>query len=112
LRDLRLGDVGKGRIDNGTLSRFENEAKWNRHPEAIVACYAEAFGIEDSRNLWGIALQEWETRGEAPAAPKLPAEEEPVTQTVDQFAQDIHAFLQKHEADQHESDTGPGEAGR
>jgi hypothetical protein len=105
VRGLRLVDVGRGRIDNATLSRFEREAKWNRNPEAIVACYAEAFGIEDSRNLWEMALREWNQMGEPPSTPKLPAEKS-ITQSRDQFAQAVHAFLQKREADQREPDTG------
>ena len=96
------------RFERAGIERKSPHPIWRQHPEAIVACYAEAFGIDDARKLFEMALDAWLKQGRAPAPPVLEAEE-PLLKTVDQLEQDIHAFVQRVAEDHPDPDRGTGE---
>jgi transcriptional regulator with XRE-family HTH domain len=50
------------------LDRFEKGRTRPHNESEVVAGYAEVCGIADARSVYALALEEWNARGQAPAA--------------------------------------------
>ena len=57
-----------------TIERLETGERWGRDIDRAVLAYAYALGLDDSRHLWQLALDEWNATG---AAPEFSSEELP-----------------------------------
>lgn len=89
-------------VRRSAISRFENESPWPEDPDRMVKAYAEACGLDDSRELWKRGLQQWGRFGldyELPAAEIKPED----------FSGALDEYLAKlHQADE-ASEAEPGE---
>jgi transcriptional regulator with XRE-family HTH domain len=58
-------------IDQSSVYRFEAGNNWPRDPDAMIAAYAEDLDIDDVREIWRLALELWESEGQAPDVTEL-----------------------------------------
>jgi hypothetical protein len=56
--------AGLLQVDQATCSRFENGVAWPRDADRFVLGYANAYGIEDCRDIWQRAIDLWRQHGE------------------------------------------------
>lgn len=53
-------------VEKSTVSLYEKNGRWPRDPEGMVAAYARAINLRDSRELWQIAFNLWVEHGDPP----------------------------------------------
>lgn len=53
----------KAGTGHSQLSRFESHESWPREFDMVVAAYAAELGLDDSRDLWQLALERWRDYG-------------------------------------------------
>jgi len=67
--DLNQKDVAfYAGVDAGQISRFINQGTWPRALDQIVAAYALLSGIEDPRDIWIEAAENFRRHGTIPSA--------------------------------------------
>ena len=65
--DVKPGDVAAVvRIDTGTVYRFEKAERLPHKIDQLIAAYAYLCGIDDGREIWQTAVEDWMTKGGAP----------------------------------------------
>lgn len=65
-------------VDQSTITRFEQGQSLPPEVDRYVAAYAQLLGIEDSRELWLLALEKWRREGAPPVLSELLAAESDV----------------------------------
>ena len=79
-------------VSRGKIYRFEGESPWPENPEELVAAYASAVGMDDSRQLWRVAIGLWERYGSDPKTA-----EEPIKLAAEDLERELGAVLERRE---------------